>query len=487
MSESRPSGSLPSAKVCDFLSKKSQSIYEKYAADGGANDTGYGIYDLWDLGEFHQKGTVRTKYGDINDLLALSQKATDTGMKLYFDAVLNHKAGADRTEQCRAERVESWDRLHDAAPEQEIDAWVGFDFPGRENKYSSLKWHWYHFSGVDWDARSQQNGCIYRILGDGKSWASDVDSENGNYDFLMYADIDHRHPEVHDDMVAWGLWVSERLNLHGMRFDAVKHYSESFLLHFLDHLTANHRDDFFCVGEFWKDNVGTMIDYINRMRHQFSLFDTPLVYNISEASQTQHYDLRKIFDNSLVQHKPINAVTLVMNHDTQPGQALPAPVYEPFKPLAYALILLRQSGYPCIFYGDLYGTSGPYGGAQGPACGGQLGELILARKHFAYGQQDDYWDFPTCIGWVRHGTWDRPDGCAVVMSSSDAGYKRMWVGEMHAGEVWTDVLGWNACRAEVGSDGFATFWCCGYSVSVYVREGAKGRERLGKWKPTIAI
>jgi len=430
--------------------------------------------------------TVRTKYGDINDLMALSKEADMTGVKLYFDAVLNHKAGADNTERCRADRVESWDRLHDAAPEQEIEAWVGFGFPGRGNKYSSMKWHWDHFTGVDRDEITKQDGCIYRILGDNKSWAPDVDSENSNYDYLMYADIDHRHPEVRKDMNDWGLWVSKRLNLHGMRFDAVKHYSEGFLLEFLDHLTENHRDDFFCVGEFWKDNVGTMIDYISRMRHQFSLFDTPLVYNISEASQAHNYDLRKIFDNSLVLAKPINSVTLVMNHDTQPGQALPAPVYGPFKALAYALILLRQSGYPCLFYGDLYGTSGPDDG-EGPACGGRLGDMVIARQHFAYGVQDDYWDFPTCIGWVRHGTWDRPDGCAVVMSSSEAGYKRMWVGEMHEGEIWTDVLGWNQHRATVGEDGFAIFWCSGYSVSIYVREGAKGRESMGRWKPTIAI
>ena len=27
------------------------------------NDVGYGVYDLFDLGEFDQKGTIRTKYG----------------------------------------------------------------------------------------------------------------------------------------------------------------------------------------------------------------------------------------------------------------------------------------------------------------------------------------------------------------------------------------------------------------------------------------
>ena len=34
-----------------------------YKGVGGAADVGYGVYDLYDLGEFDQKGSVRTKYG----------------------------------------------------------------------------------------------------------------------------------------------------------------------------------------------------------------------------------------------------------------------------------------------------------------------------------------------------------------------------------------------------------------------------------------
>ena len=37
---------------------------------------------------------------------------------------------------------------------------------------------------------------IFRILGDGKNWAQSVDKENGNYDYLMFANIDHAHPQV---------------------------------------------------------------------------------------------------------------------------------------------------------------------------------------------------------------------------------------------------------------------------------------------------
>jgi alpha-amylase len=53
------------------------------------------------------------------------------------------------------------------------------------------------------------------------------------------------------------------------------------------------------------------------------------------------YDLEISLMKALVKvmHK---AVTVVENHDTQPLQALEAPIEPWFKPLAYALILLRQ-------------------------------------------------------------------------------------------------------------------------------------------------
>ena len=34
-----------------------------YKGAGGVTDVGYSVYDLFDLGEFSQKGTVETKYG----------------------------------------------------------------------------------------------------------------------------------------------------------------------------------------------------------------------------------------------------------------------------------------------------------------------------------------------------------------------------------------------------------------------------------------
>jgi alpha-amylase len=67
---------------------------------------GYDIYDLYDLGEFDQKGSVATKWGSKKDLVALGQAAEELGMGVYWDAVLNHKAGADRKEKCLAVTVD---------------------------------------------------------------------------------------------------------------------------------------------------------------------------------------------------------------------------------------------------------------------------------------------------------------------------------------------------------------------------------------------
>lgn len=67
---------------------------------------GYDIYDLFDLGEFDQKGGVATKWGTKEDLVQLVQSAREEGVGIYWDAVLNQKAGADRTEQFQVVEVD---------------------------------------------------------------------------------------------------------------------------------------------------------------------------------------------------------------------------------------------------------------------------------------------------------------------------------------------------------------------------------------------
>jgi alpha-amylase len=292
----------------------------------------------------------------------------------------------------------------------------------------------------------------------------------------MFANVDYSNPEVCEDVKNWGVWITKELGLSGFRLDAVQHFSRRFTNEWIAHVRSQCGEDIFIVGEFWVPDVEKMVDWLDGVEHDFLLYDSPLVWNFSNLSKTEDADLRTVFDESLVQKRPLSAVTLVMNHDTQLGQTVETPIEGFFKPLAYALILLRREGYPCVFYGDMYGMKGEY--PEPPACGGKLADLTLARKLYAYGDQEDYWDDAHCIGFVRRGTWDKPAGLACVMSNTKPGQIRMAVGDMHNGEVWTDVLGWSTDEVTIDEEGYGTFMCPGVSMSVWVRKDAEGRERF---------
>ena len=441
------------------------------------------MYDLYDLGEFDQKGSVATKWGTKNELKLLSSKAKELGIGLIFDAVLNHRAAADHTEKCMAIEVQEEDRIKTVGKPIEIDAWLGFDFGGRGNKYSSQKYHWKHFSGT---GHANGKDAIFKILGPGKDWAQDVDQEKGNFDFLMLADVDYSQKEVREDVKNWGEWVTNELSLNGFRIDAVKHISRGFMNEWFGHLNAKFGPGrLFFLCEHWTQDVRRLCQYLDQINHNISLYDVCLLSNFSKISTNEKADLRTIFNNTLVAVRPNNAVTLVMNHDTQPGQTEDSPIAPWFVPLAYALILLRQEGYPCVFYGDLHGIQGPW--PRGPSCGGRLVDLVLTRMLYAYGLQHDYFDTSHCIGWTRQGTWDRPDGVAVVMSISKPGKKKMSVGTIHAGEIWTDVL--NGAQKEVKIDrhGYGVFESPGEGVSVFVKKNAAGRNENGELSLRYAL
>ena len=143
----------------------------------------YLISPSYDLGEFDQKGSKATKWGTRSELESLFSTAKSKNVGLYWDAVLNHKCAADHKEKCLAAEVDENDRTKFKSDKYEIDAWVGFDFPGRGDKYSDMKYHWYHFSGVDYNASDSGKKAIYKIMGDeGEGWAAvpDVDDEKGN-------------------------------------------------------------------------------------------------------------------------------------------------------------------------------------------------------------------------------------------------------------------------------------------------------------------
>lgn len=64
------------------------------------------------------------------------------------------------------------------------------------------------------------------------------------------------------------------------------------------------------------------------------------------------------------------------------------------------------------------------------------------------------------------------------MSNAAESQRHMFVGEMHAGEVWTDILGWSTNSIKIDEGGWADFTCPGVSVAIWVNEKAEGRDRF---------
>lgn len=55
-----------------------------------------------------------------------------------------------------------------------------------------------------------------------------------------------------------------------------------------------------------------------------------------------------------------------------------------------------------------------------------------------------------CVAWVRVGD-EHHDGCVTVICNGKAdGEKRCEVGKEHAGEKWTDVMGWHQGEVTIG-------------------------------------
>ena len=426
------------------------------------DDVGYAVYDMYDLGEFDQKGTVRTKYGTKKEYLDAISAFHEAGIKVYADIVLNHRMSGDEAENVKAVVDSREDRNVQIGDEQTIRTYSRFTFPGRQGKYSSFTWNHTHFTGTDRDENSDRTDLIYRFTG--KEWAKDTDPEFGNFDYLMGLNVDMDNPEVVHEIQKWILWYIKTTGVDGLRLDAVKHIGFGFYKNFLAKLRKETGQDIPAVGEYWSGDLSRLLYYLDSVDNEMSLFDVALHYRFYEASTSgDQYCMRQIFDNTLISDRPDHSVTFVDNHDTQFGQSLQSFVDPWFKPLAYAMILLRDKGLPCVFYSDYYGNP-----VKKLSPVPNLAKLVKLRDAYAYGEQVDYLDDDHLIGWVRRGDSEhKHSGLAVILTNGEGGTKHMEMGKAYAGASFFDVLA--NCPEEIVLDenGAADFRTEGGNVSVW--------------------
>lgn len=432
-----------------------------YKGASGNTSVGYDVYDTYDLGEFNQKGSIATKYGTKQQYINAVKAFQDNNIKVLADIVLNHMMGADATEEIYADINHYHNRNEDIIKHKKIKAWTKFTFPARNGKYSDFVWNHTHFSGTDWDEFSKEK-AIYSF--EGKNWSHDTDSENINYDYLMGADIDSDNPEVINALCEWGKWYFDTVNPDGVRLDAVKHISFHSNKNWLNAIREYTAKNFFAVAEYWSNDINKLLSYLNATEYNLSLFDVPLHFAfLRAATSSGQIDMSRLFDNTLYIEANAHCVTFVDNHDTQPGQALSSFIPEWFKPLAYALILLRANSLPCVFYGDYYGI--PHDNIK-PVTG--IKKMIYARKHFAYGKEHLYFDDPSIVGFTREGDIHADSGIAVLLTDSIGGCKKMYLGTQHNGKIFHNIMNDSTPPVLIDNEGYGVFNVDGGSVSIWV-------------------
>ncbi|MBO2010944.1 alpha-amylase domain-containing protein [Hymenobacter negativus] len=403
----------------------------------GALDVGYGVYDRYDLGEFNQKGTVATRYGTLAQLQGAISSLHGQGVQVYEDMVMNHFTSADAQELANGQ----------------YNVYTSFTYPGRNNTYSTYQWHWGNFTATQ---QAPNNGWYQWKAYDFQPYA------NGDaYDNLLGSEIQYNgNPANVNETISWGNWITTKLGLDGYRLDATKHIYTPFVNQWLDAVKGT--SGRFAVSEAWFRNLGDMNNYASATGGRTSLFDVPLHYLFSDMSNGNGaWDMRGLQFAGFTEANGPLSVSFVDNHDTdQQGGALFSPVAN-LKMLAYAYILTREKGYPCVFYRDFY----EYG------LGAQIKKLIAIRKANAYGAANEYTSIndANVYAYSRAGDSTHKGLLELLNDGSTAATKGITT--PFANATLTDATGNNTGTVTTNASGYGVFPVGARSYAVWVPGG----------------
>lgn len=286
------------------------------AADHRGN--GYDPYDYWDLGDYDQKGGVKTLYGNRAELEALIKKAHEHNIGLYADMVINHNSGADEQEVNPLDGQKRWTKFRPKSG----------SFP--------RDWNSFHPSRFE------------QIMIEGEQ-------------FVDFPHLCHRNPDVYKAMFDYARFLIEELGFDGFRFDFAKGFGSWMISVLAKYRYVKDGKEFtpFVVAELWSgtEEINQWLERVNAMTdNQISCFDFPLRYKLKDVCDTPKYDLRNLTDNgAIVTQRPMHATTFVDNHDMGEN------VIVNDKMMAYSFIMVHE-GYPCIFWYDYYNNGLGRGG-----------------------------------------------------------------------------------------------------------------------------
>jgi alpha-amylase len=357
---------------------------------------GYDPYDYFDLGDFDQKGGVKTLFGNRAELEALIAKAHEHKVGLYADMVINHNSGADEEEVNPLDNQKRWTKFNPKSGR----------FP--------RDWNCFHPSRYE------------RVMM--------PDEEN----YAGFPHLCHRNPVVYTAMFDYSRMLIEELGFDGFRFDFVKGFGAWMIGILSKYRYTKDGNEFmpYVVGEYWSgaEDVNAWIDKVNALTdNQISAFDFPLRYKLKDVCDTPNYDLRKLTDDgAVVMKRPMHAATFVDNHDMGDNMIVND------KMMAYSFIMVHE-GYPCIFWYDYYNNE-----LARPGTPNGIDALIQAHLKYAGGDSQILHADPDLyimqrVGWKDDDT--AQPGLIYVLNNlgnqwSGTSVKTQWKNQKFAPIAW---------------------------------------------------
>lgn len=394
------------------------------AANLGGPSMGYDPYDYYDLGEFDQKGSVKTWFGSKDELLALIRAAHDRGMVVIADFVINHNSGADSQELNPIIEQQRWTR-----------------FAPKSGKFPR-NWECFHPNQFE-------------------SW------DEGTFGDMP--DLSHRNPYVFAEILNLSRWMVEELGFDGFRYDYVKGYGGTTVEAVQEYRYLRNGAPFqpYGVAEYW-DNARAIdhwVDVTNfSNRNPVDAFDFPLRETLKALCDQYGFSLRNLANHeSLVKDESQSAVTFVENHDLRDeGRAIAND-----KLLAYSYILTHE-GYPCVFWKD-YFVDGL--ALEGTSNG--IAALVAVHEQHAGGGTDMLCVDDDLYIMQRRGHAGQR-GLIYVLNNRGDGWNgarvcTQWPGARLEPVAWWGHLDTSKPEAQfVTADGWAQCWAPPRGYAVYV-------------------
>lgn len=404
-------------------------------AISGIDDVGYAIKDWYELDG--------TKYGNRLDLRAACRKLSDAGLKVYHDQVHNHLMGGQNEAGIWCRHVMKNNKNECARPGCQ---WFQSNIPTR--------FPWVGLDHNHFDAYHPNENDCWILSGKRFDCEAYQDPWGG-------CDLDFDSVEVLKKLEEFGKWFKQEVLVDGYRFDAVKHIRPKGTLGFLTSMRCSAGANMFAVGEFLHDDVKLLHNYITATLGQISLFDVPLQRKLVWASQQgRGFDVGSLFNDTLTQEQPTLAVSYVHSHDDCPpihGQKRRGYyVGDWFISQAYALILLRDQGYPmvadvdCLRHPDM------------------IRRYMLLRQNCTYGHREDRFDHRNTVGWSFYGGHGFDNSMAVVITNGDHG--RKWLSTEKPYTRYRDFIDALGHSIQTNENGWAEFECPAGGTSVWVEE-----------------